>query len=144
MKKLLLFTCIGLLQACQSTALIPAKPPLNACVDAAGQPKTTALEPLVRVWPKWPVEYFEPTIKGTVTLEYFVNTYGHPERVRVINSDLNAAFAEVTLNAFKYWRFQPVCEQGKVVDKRQVESFTFDNHPTPQVDTVSSKEHPHE
>jgi TonB family protein len=76
------------------------------------------------VAPQYPYLMRRAEAAAEVTVSFNVNAKGLVSEMKIVDSS-NPEFVAATLDALKKWRFTPALKDGKPVDSRIVQTFTF-------------------
>jgi TonB family protein len=102
-----------------STAPASPTPP-----PAPAAPHYTPPQVVKQVMPTYPKSLKNSGITGKVSLEFFIETDGQVQEVRIIDSP-HPLFSEAAIAAIKKWKFHPKLKDGVPVRARLLENFTF-------------------
>ena len=78
--------------------------------DSVASEGEQALQPLVRIAPRYPRSAYEAGITGAVTLKAEVENDGSLSNARVVAAEPAGVFDEVAIDAFSQWRFDPTVD----------------------------------
>lgn len=82
--------------------------------------------PVKTVTPIYPEVLSRSGIEGWVLLRFLVNSNGHPQDIRVVDSEPQFLFEVSAVTALQNFKWQPLVESGSTVDVENVEHlFTF-------------------
>ena len=81
--------------------------------------------PLVTIAPRYSSELAKQGVKGTVTIEFFIDENGLVRLPSGVNADNNLLTA-LALEAVKQWKFTPPTSRGKGVLVKASQLFDFD------------------
>jgi protein TonB len=76
--------------------------------------------------PVYPRSAQRRNLSGAVELEFTVNANGTVTNIEVLSSKPGDTFNQAAMDAVKKWRFEPVIENGRPVEKRTAVRLSFD------------------
>lgn len=101
---------------------------------ATETPATQAAQPVATVAPSYPYLMRRAEASAEVTVAYTVDSAGQVTSAKVVNSN-NHEFDASTLDAIKQWKFAPALKDGKPVEAKILQTFTFSVRDQPEVST---------
>ncbi|MEY2880227.1 MAG: hypothetical protein RLZZ15_2607 [Verrucomicrobiota bacterium] len=104
------------------TLVLAAAAPLTAADSAPAIDRPA--QPVATVAPKYPYMMRHAAAAAEVTVLFTVNAKGAVTDAKIVDST-SPEFVTATLDALKKWQFTPALKDGKPVDTRVVQTFTF-------------------
>jgi periplasmic protein TonB len=77
-----------------------------------------------RVEPPWPAEIASDRSEARVTLDFYIDGYGRPRLITVVNSD-GEAFSRAAMLTLMQWRYQAPLRGGQAVNVQATQEFVF-------------------
>jgi TonB family protein len=78
-----------------------------------------------QVKPEYPAELQQAGVQGTVVIQGIISKDGDVRAIAVMSTNTDPRLAELALNAFKQWRYQPALLNGQPVEVRTTVSIDF-------------------
>lgn len=97
----------------------------TAATDAHLSPQLTKPTPIVKVAPKYPLDYRMAAKDGKVVVEAILDEAGNLSDVTVVEST-GRGFERNTLTALKDWKFTPALYDGAAIPVRLRIPFSFE------------------
>ena len=104
------------------TLVVASTAPLSANDSAA--PADRPAQATTTVAPQYPYLMRRAEASAEITVSFNVNAKGLVTDMKIVDST-NPEFVTPTLDALKKWTFAPALKEGKPVDSRMVQTFTF-------------------
>lgn len=112
--------------AVYTAGVTPEAPPLEAAVQAVGEPVKTSPTIRSRVNPKYTPDARRARVQGIVEMEIEIDTAGAVAAAKVIKSlDTNFGLDEEALRTVRLWSFRPATVDGKPVPFTAVVQMEF-------------------
>lgn len=100
-------------------------PDAGSAPGAAGL-ENSALTPIVRIPPTYPMQARRLKTEGWVKLEFTVREDGTVADIKVRDARPSGTFDQAAMAAIGQWKFRPAMENGKPVRKRAVQTLKFE------------------
>lgn len=94
-------------------------------VETAVIPLETGVIPFVRVSPRYPRRALRSRTEGVVMIEFTISPDGSVTDPLIVKSEPQEVFDRAALRALKKWKFKPKFRNGKPVQRRARQTFTF-------------------
>lgn len=100
-------------------------------LDAGATPGATGLEnsaltPIVRIPPTYPMQARRLKTEGWVKLEFTVQEDGSVVDIKVRDAKPAGTFDQAAMAAIGQWKFRPAMENGKPIRKRAMQTLKFE------------------
>src|SRR5262249_6086301 len=79
-----------------------------------------------QVRPVYPDDLRQQGIQGTVMIRAIISKLGEPVNAQVVNTAIDPRLAQVALDSFRQWRYQPTLLNGEPVETLMTVDITFD------------------
>ena len=89
--------------------------PKDQSVQAQKTENKVALEPLVRIDPRYPIDAVRKGLEGYVQLTFSISRIGAVEDVVVVESSPQGVFDKAAKKALLRWRYSPKVIDGQMV-----------------------------
>ena len=103
----------------------PEPAPQPQIIQQAGPVAASSLNRVKYVAPKYPRSAQRRGVEGWVEIEFTVDIDGSVTQVSVANSEPGLTFVNAAVKAVEDWEFEPVVENGTVVQKRAAVRMMF-------------------
>ncbi|MCJ8314496.1 MAG: energy transducer TonB [Saccharospirillaceae bacterium] len=101
--------------------------PLNIAPESLGQTPSFSRDAqvIVQVQPVYPISALKRNIIGFVRVDFIIDEQGRAKDIQIIESRPQGVFDRAVLKAVKKTKYQPVIENGKVIQVRVSHGFCF-------------------
>ena len=98
---------------------------LSGIEMAQGTGPTSAVTPLVRIPPHYPMKARRRRIEGWVKLEFTITKEGTVKDIRVVEAHPRGIFDQAAMRAISRWKFKPLIIEGTPVEQRAIQVLEF-------------------
>jgi TonB family protein len=79
--------------------------------DTAATLSSNSPSPVVRIYPRYPIQAAQERIEGMVQLRFNVEADGSTSQIEVILSQPEGVFEKEAIRALAQWRYQPAADE---------------------------------
>ncbi len=90
-----------------------------------GTGPTSAVTPLVRIPPRYPMKARRRRIEGWVKLEFTITKEGTVKDIRVVEAHPRGIFDQAAMRAISRWKFKPLIIEGTPMEQRAIQVLEF-------------------